>query len=63
MSPMPKRYTKVHKITLSDEVDQLLKEKAEIMGLKPAVLVRSLIEHSVGGGVLTPLIEDKNAEQ
>jgi hypothetical protein len=43
----PRKYTKVHKVRLSEETNELLQEKSAIMELPPAVVIRVLVEHSL----------------
>lgn len=47
--PKPKKYPHAMYIRLSDEGKAGLERQAEIMGLKPAVAGRIIIEHSVKG--------------
>lgn len=53
----PKQYPNAHYIRISDETQQQLIKRAKIMGLKPAVCLRIIVEHSLSG---EPIKEAKN---
>ncbi len=45
----PQKFPVRRMIRLSTETEKLLNEKAKIMGLAPAVVLRIIVEHSLTG--------------
>lgn len=45
----PKQYPHRHYVRISDDTNEQLKERARTMGLKTAVVLRIIVEHSLSG--------------
>lgn len=45
----PKKFPHRHYVYITDETNDQLKERADIMGLAPAVVLRIIVEHSLSG--------------
>lgn len=48
--PRPKKYPHLYYVRLSDETDANLEKQAQVMGLAPAVVLRTMAEASLDTG-------------